>query len=185
MYAFLKGTLVETTPEGTVLDCSGIGYLIHTPSNFHETPGSETTLHISAVYREDSQKLFGFATKKEKELFEKLSDVSGIGPKTALNLISHLSGDDLVSAITHSNTKLLSRVPGIGKKTAERLIVDMRDKVAKLSLGKLPVQNDAINALMNLGYSMPKAKSAIDSALAQSDKPPPLSQLITSALKFL
>jgi len=185
MYEFIKGTLIEESPERTIIECNGIGYRIFTPSSFHGTPGSQVTLYLSAVYREDSQKLFGFATLKERDLYEKISEVSGIGPKTALNLISHLSGDDLIMAITHSNTKLLSKVPGIGKKTAERLIIDMRDKVGRLALPQMPVQNDAINALMNLGYSLPKSKAAIEAALAGTTEKPHLGILITNALKHL
>ncbi|MCP5506656.1 MAG: Holliday junction branch migration protein RuvA [Chlamydiales bacterium] len=198
MFEYLKGTLVSLHPHKAVVDVGGIGYLLHTPlSTFSSMPpiGKEITFYISSVIREDSHKNFGFLTLEERDLFEKISTVSGIGPKTALALIGHLDAQALESAITTANSTLLSKIPGIGKKTAERLIVELRDKVLK-GLKKSPLPstpqkgiseedqtvNDALSALMNLGYNSLQAQQAIKKVLAESEKTPDLSTLIRAAL---
>jgi Holliday junction DNA helicase RuvA len=198
MFEYLKGILVTLQPHKAVLDINGIGYLLHTPlSAFAAMPpiGKEITFYISSVIREDSHKNFGFLTLEERDLFEKIGAVSGIGPKTALALIGHLNAQALESAITTANSTLLSKIPGIGKKTAERLIVELRDKVLKgLKTAPLPTApqtglseedqtvNDALSALMNLGYNSLQAQQAIKKVLATSNKPPDLSTLIRQAL---
>ena len=197
MFDYIKGLLASLTPHQAVVDVQGIGYLLHIPLNvFSAMPpiGEEILLYISSVIREDSHKNFGFLTREERELFEKVSGVSGIGPKTALALIGHLDASSLESAITTANSTLLSKIPGIGKKTAERLIVELRDKVLKgLKRSPLPqtpqkelsdedhMVNDALSALMNLGYNALQAQSAVKKALA-NEKPTDLSNLIKTAL---
>lgn len=195
MLEYIKGILVDAAPEKAVIDVNGIGHALFIPlSTYSSLPqvGEEVMLYISSVIREDSHRHFGFLSKEERNLFEMVSDVSGIGPKTALALIGHLSSADLESAITHANVNLLSKIPGIGKKTAERLIVEMRDKIHKKlkSVGPaIPVKgkdcltNDAMNALMNLGYNTLQAQKAVQKALTTFDAPPPLNELITSALR--
>ena len=139
--------------------------------------------------------LSGFLNRKERDFFEKLSDVSGIGPKTALSLIGHMDSSALEEAISSANIFLLSKVPGIGKKTAERLIVELKDKIKTGFKGDLPSVNgtevkeedntvsDALNALMNLGYNTMQAQKAIKKALEHTGETPELSKLITTALK--
>lgn len=197
MFEYIKGTLISLTPHQAVIDVGGVGYLLYTPlSAFSAMPpmGEEITFYISSVIREDSHKNFGFLTLEERDLFEKISAVSGIGPKTALALIGHLDSAALESAITTANSALLSKIPGIGKKTAERLIIELRDKVLKgLKKASLPqpstkklsdedhMVNDALSALMNLGYNSLQAQQAVKKALA-SEKPADLSALIRTAL---
>lgn len=198
MFEYIKGTLVSLQPHKAVVDVNGIGYLLHTPlSTFSAIPpiGKEIIFYISSVIREDSHKNFGFLSAEERDLFEKISSVSGIGPKTALALIGHLDAQALESAITTANSTLLSKIPGIGKKTAERLIVELRDKVLKgLKKSPLPatpqqgiseedqIVNDALSALMNLGYNSLQAQQAIKKVLAESKQTPDLSTLIRGAL---
>ncbi|MCB1107779.1 MAG: Holliday junction branch migration protein RuvA [Chlamydiia bacterium] len=197
MFEYIKGTLTSITPHKAVVDVQGVGYLIHIPlSAFSSMPpiGKDILFYISSIYREDSHKNFGFLTEEERDLFEKISSISGIGPKTALALIGHLDSNTLESAITTANASLLSKIPGIGKKTAERLIIELRDKVLKgLKKAPLPTKgkkemteedhmvSDALSALMNLGYNALQAQKALEKALSK-EKPMHLSDLIRSAL---
>ena len=149
-----------------------MGYSILIPlNNYSKLPqtGSEIFFYILPVIREDAHTLFGFLTCGERELFKKLNDVSGIGPKTALALIGHMEASDLQIAISQGNLTLLCKVPGIGKKTAERLIVDLRDAIKKTSLadikGASPLTSDALNALVNLGYNPLHAQKAIQEVM--------------------
>ena len=197
MFEYIKGTLVEISPQKAVVDVNGMGYLLYIPlSSFSAAPpiGEEVIFYISPVIREDSYRNFAFLSCEERDLFEKISDVSGIGPKTALALIGHLDSTNLETAITTANVTLLSKIPGIGKKTAERLIVELRDKILK-GIKKMPlpsssktlkpedrVINDALSALINLGYNSLQAQQAIKKALTHYDDPPPIGDLIKTAL---
>ena len=183
MFDYIKGTLVTATPQKAVIDNQGLGYLLFIPlSVFHRLPqvGSSLSLFVTTIIREDSAKTYGFLSDSERNLFEKLVSTSGIGPKTALSLIGHLPEEDLLSAIHTGNVTQLLRVPGIGKKTAERLIVEMR---GSLTSAPTPVAQDAINALINLGYSANDAQKSITKVLATKEAPTDLSRLITLALK--
>ena len=198
IFEYIKGTLISINPHKAVVDVGGIGYLLHTPlSAFSAMPpiGKEIIFYISSVIREDSHKNFGFLNLEERDLFEKISGISGVGPKTALALIGHLDTQALESAITTANSTILSKIPGIGKKTAERLIVELRDKVLK-GLKKSPLKatpqkelseddqkmNDALSALMNLGYNSLQAQQALKKALSNFKETPELSILIRTAL---
>jgi len=174
MFDYIKGTLIETDLTKAVIDANGVGYKLFIPiSTFQEMPkiGSEICLFVSFVVREDAQILFGFLRKEERDLFEMVTTVSGIGPKTGISLIGHLEYQNLITAISHADIKLISKVPGIGKKTAERLVIEMRDKLKLFerkvapSISKDHLQpdaaTDAIHALMNLGYSAMQAQKAI------------------------
>lgn len=200
MFEYLTGKLTDTSLLKAVIEVNGIGYKIFIPiSCYSKLPqvGKDVTLYISTVIREDSQKNYGFITRMERDLFENLIDVSGIGPKTALALIGHLDIADLQLAISQSNISLLSKVPGIGKKTAERLVIELKDKWGKLlgqngdlslgalSSGKKDAFSDAISALVNLGYSPLLAQKAVKTAISSSEEEPELSSLITSALRNL
>lgn len=198
MFEYIKGTLISINPHKAVIDVGGIGYILHIPLNaFSATPplGKEITFYISSIIREDSHKNFGFLSVEERDLFEKISGISGVGPKTALALIGHLDTQSLESAITTANSTILSKIPGIGKKTAERLIVELRDKVLKgLKKSPLPTtaqkelseedqkMNDALSALMNLGYNSLQAQQAIKKALSNFKETPELTILIRTAL---
>lgn len=191
MYEFLKGTLIEVTPSHAVLDVLGVGYKLLIPiSTFGKTPPLETLVlfYTSFVVRENFQGLYGFLEKEERDLFEILIALSGIGPKTALNLIGHLSLFDFQTAILAENSKIFSKVPGIGKKTAERLVIDLQGKILKgtsLPREKLSSQkiSDAISALMQLGYNATLAESAIKKAVKELSEEADLSSLISAALK--
>jgi holliday junction DNA helicase RuvA len=200
MYEYIKGTLTEANPSKATIEAHGVGYSLLIPlNNFSKLPaiGSQTTLYTSHVVREDSQKLFGFLTRQQRDLFESLIEVSGIGPKTGLCLVGHMEIPELQAAIAQGQTQLICKIPGIGKKTAERLVVEMRDKIKKMA-GKVSglhplealdgehgVVADAISALVNLGYNLAQSQKAIKSALGKTQGEPELAKLITSALRSI
>lgn len=197
MMEYIKGILASTSPLKTVVDVGGIGYRIYTPlSNYAKLPniGQPVCFFILTVIREDSHKNYGFLTPDERDLFESLIDVSGIGPKTGLALLGHLEPADLQIAISSSDVTGICKVPGIGKKTAERLIIEMRDRVQKntspifsssSSKGNQTISGDAISALINLGYQPAMAQKTIQSILSGKESEPDLSDLISAALKKL
>lgn len=198
MYAYLKGTLTELTTSYAVLETKQIGFQVAL-SNYTSSRlpaiGEEVKLFTAFVIRENSQALYGFLTSAEKHLFETLLDVSGIGPKIALSLCGHLPPEELLGAIARNDIPLLTKVPGIGKKTAERLVLDLRDRTAALlthsplnyqiALTQDPKTSDALSALVNLGYSQTAAQNALSKTLKESPEPLSLSALITTALKYV
>ena len=170
MIGRIQGQLIESNPPHVLVDVHGVGYEIDVPmSTFYNLPnqGSEVTLLTHMIVREDAQLLYGFLTAEERETFRILLKVSGIGARTALAVLSGLSVADLVNAVALQNTAILTRVPGIGKKTAERLILELKDKLT----GALPsgsglsainsVTSDIINALIGLGYTDREARAAV------------------------
>lgn len=196
MFEYIKGTLVDSSPEKAIVDVSGLGYSILIPlSTFAKLPqtGTEVCFYTAFIVREDSQTLFGFLTREEKFIFEQLEKVSGIGPKTALALIGHMEMAHFLQAVTQGDITSLCRVPHIGKKTAERLIIELRDKLKKTHLNiptsdKEPssqVAQDAISALINLGYGSHQAQKVIQKILDSSKQEPKLPELISSALRSL
>jgi Holliday junction DNA helicase RuvA len=187
MYEFIRGRLVEATPHHAVIDVGGIGYKLNIPiSAFGKIP-FDVTLYTTFVVRENFQGLYGFLEKEERNLFEVLIALSGIGPKTALNLIGHLSLNDLQQAVLSENAKTLANVPGIGKKTAERLIIDLKEKVLKLPVSKVDLPSghlhDAVNALIHLGYQATAAEAAIKKVIKAQPHESDLSVIIAAALK--
>lgn len=193
MIAYLRGTLLETGPLMAVIEASGVGYEVNLPLSTTERlprPGVETALFIHAVYREDAQSLYGFLQRRERDFFRVLvSRVSGVGPRLALALMSHLSLPTLEEAISTGNAAMLAKCPGIGKKTAERLIVELRDKLGGSATGTAVLSSppageagaaadetgaertsqalwsDARTALTTLGYSLAEADKAVGRAL--------------------
>lgn len=191
MYAFIRGKLIEASLSQVIIETQGIGYRLLVPINLlgKLLPlGSEVLLHTSFVVREASQALYGFLSTADRDMFETLINLSGIGPKTALSILGHLEVAGLAEAISRSNVALLSKVPGIGKKTAERLILELGgrlDSIAALQLHSLPSQKqDALNALINLGYSPSAAEKAVRQATATLPEESDLPTLITAALKY-
>ncbi|HKC23228.1 MAG TPA: Holliday junction branch migration protein RuvA [Thermoanaerobaculia bacterium] len=194
MIARLSGTLVESRPDRVVLDVNGVGYDVAIPlGTFAVLPatGARATLHVHTVVREDAFLLYGFATASEKDVFEKLLSVSGVGPKVALTVLSGLPIPELVSAIATQNARRLATIPGIGKKLAERLGLELKEKMAGLGLGSVPAAapptsaaEDAIAALKNLGYRPAQAEAAVASA-AKEVSADDLSALLQAALKGL
>lgn len=199
MFAFIRGILISSMPSSAILETHGIGYQIYIPTNvFSRLPqiGTELTLHTSYIVRELSHTLYGFLSIQERDLFEVLMSVSGIGPKIALNIIGHLEIHDLHRAINNHDIMTLSKVPGIGKKTAERMIIELRDKLNALlpptpsELGvtfsvdpKAQTLRDAMSALINLGYNQMTAQKAIKKTLKEAPEEIDLATLITNSLK--
>lgn len=194
MFEYIAGPLAHASPTHAIVDIQGVGYRLHIPfNNYTKLPqlGTKVTFYISTVIREDAHKLYGFLTLNERDLFENLINISGIGPKTALALIGHMDIHDLQTAVSQGNISQVCKIPGIGKKTAERLIVEMRDKIFKISgdipllplKGESAVLADAIRALINLGYNSAQAQKAVKTAALDIDGEPPLALLITSALR--
>lgn len=182
MYEYIRGTLNELSPYYAVVETAGVGWKIFIPfSSKMPSLGSPVTLYTSFIIRENSQSLYGFLSKQERDLFEQLLSISGVGPKTALSLVGHLDYSQLIISIRDSDTGSLCRVPGIGKKTAERIVLEVKDKLPLVSNAP-PLTHDAIRALVHLGYSQPIAKKAVETVLKKSDNLD-LSSLITRALK--
>jgi holliday junction DNA helicase RuvA len=187
MIAHLSGTLLSKQATSVIVDVSGVGYEVSIPlSTFYdlEDTGSKVQLRIYTHVKEDALQLYGFKTARERELFINFISVSGIGPKLGIALLSGMSADELIASIKTNNLARLTLIPGVGKKTAERLIVDLREKMAALSTGQLEdttgarpeaidissadnVRSEALSGLMNLGYQRSAAEKAIDSALSQ------------------
>jgi Holliday junction DNA helicase RuvA len=199
MIAHLRGTLLEKHPNVVVVDVSGVGYEVTIPvSAFSSLPekGQTVQLHIHTHVREDALALFGFLSPGDKTLFEKLIGVSGIGPKLAVTALSGLSTSDLVAAIRSGSVEQLVRIPGVGKKTAERMILELRDKLdllgaasqtqtaaaPKSSFGA--TEEDVISALMNFGANRASAEAAVTKARSSSE-PNDFDPLFRRALKLV
>jgi Holliday junction DNA helicase RuvA len=182
MIAFLRGTLLEKHPNQVIVDTSGVGYDVLIPvSTFSALPdtGAEVRLRIHTHVREDALLLYGFVTAAEKAIFEKLISVSGIGPSVAIKVLSGLNTTDLVTAIRNSQVDQLVRIPGVGKKTAERIVLELKDKLDSVGIetgaastaaspvAKLgPIEQDVMSALLNLGCNRAAAEGAVRKAKA-------------------
>jgi Holliday junction DNA helicase RuvA len=169
MIAHLRGKLIAKHPNQAIVEAGGVGYdvTISVPT-FSELPAlnTEVSFFIHTHVREDALALFGFLRAQEKQLFEKLLSVSGIGPKLAITILSGMASDAMIAAIKGNNVASLTRIPGIGKKTAERMVLELRDKldafgVAPETVAASPVEEDVISALVNLGYQRLAAERAL------------------------
>ncbi len=182
MIAQLHGRLIRKQPQELVLDVSGVGYRVTIPlSTFYrlEEVGGEVTLLTHTHVREDTLALFGFLTAAEQALFERLIAVSGVGPKLAVAILSGIEAPDLALALRSSDVARLTRIPGVGKKTAERLVLELKDKVKDLSLqasaeaaqpaAPSTAQEDLVSALVHLGYSRPEAERGVERALKEGE----------------
>jgi Holliday junction DNA helicase RuvA len=185
MIAHLSGTLLSKHATSVILDVAGVGYEVTIPlSTFYELEdaGSKVQLRIYTHVREDALQLYGFKSTRERELFLRLISVSGIGPKLGITLLSGMSADEIIASIRTNNLARLTLVPGIGRKTAERLVIELRDKVASLSSPELKeelgpesgspavysedsMRSDALSALLNLGYQRSSAEKAVTAAI--------------------
>jgi holliday junction DNA helicase RuvA len=186
MIAYLSGTLLSKQATSAIVDVGGVGYDVAIPlSTFYELGevGAPVQLRIYTHVREDSLQLFGFKTARERELFLQLISVSGVGPGLAIKLLSGMNADEMVASIRTNNLARLVSIPGVGRKTAERLVVDLRDKIAALSSPALEeefaakaaaagaptsadsIRNDALSALANLGYQKSAAEKAVTKAV--------------------
>lgn len=177
MIALLRGILVEKHPNQAIVDVNGVGYELTIPiSTYSQLPdaGAEVRLQVYTHVREDALLLYGFLTPDEKSMFEKLISVSGIGPRLAVTVLSGLPAPDLLTAIRRGEVERLVRIPGVGKKTAERLILELRDKMPAPAgeVGAAPapslsaIDQDVLSALLNLGCARPAAEAAVRKARA-------------------
>ena len=199
MIAHLTGIVLRKSTQSLIIENNGIGYEVIVPfSTFYSLPKEDerVNLHIYTHVREDAIILFGFHAPLEKEIFLMLISVSGIGPKLAINILSGIGPDELLEAMAHGDALRLQAIPGVGKRTAERIALELKDKALKvrgdskaLPTGMLgdkdeEVSDDALSALLNLGYPAKSAKRAVEKALAQT-KDVTLERLIKEALRSL
>lgn len=200
MIALLSGKLAYKGISHIVVDTQGVGYRVFIPlTTFYELPeaGEPVTLHIHTSVKEDAINLFGFYTLQERDLFQLMISVSGIGPKVAMNILSGISSAELLEAISGGNLARLITIPGIGRKMAERLILELRDKAAKkMAADQIPVtdakqkqkdamREDVLSALVNLGYKAGAAKDTLDKIMRDDEGEPMMDQLLKKALKIL
>jgi holliday junction DNA helicase RuvA len=179
--AYLRGRILDKQPNRIILDVNGVGYDVSVPlSTFYGLgeAGSETALRVHTHVREDALALYGFSTKLEQELFEKLISISGIGPKVALAVLSGIEPADLIGAIERGDLARLTAIPGVGRKTSERIVVELKDRLPRVRLavaGDLAaaveapaLRDDLLSALINLGYHRPLAEKAVDAAIKRT-----------------
>jgi len=193
MYDYIRGSVTELTPTYISIDNNGIGYLVNISLNTYSNlkPGAEATVYVHQVIREDAYLLFGFATKDEREMFRLLISISGVGAGTARVILSSLTPDDVASAIAIADVRTLQNIKGIGEKTAQRIVVELRDKVNKFSrkegLSFLQAGSgteEAITALIMLGFSK-QAVEKVVMKIAGAEKGLSVEDIIKRALKVL
>lgn len=197
MIAHLEGTVRHKSPEFIIVDVHGVGYCVHVPlSTYYDLPdfGQNVSLNIHTHVRDDALQLYGFRTLAEKEMFLLLIAISGIGPKLAVNILSGISAEELRQVIYHENRTRLQGLPGVGKKTAERIILELRDKFkikkdASIITGppssEPHVRDDAFSALLNLGYRPAEAEKALQRVESSDGDRLPLPDLLKKALSLL
>ena len=200
MIALISGKIVYKGISHVIVDVQGVGYRIFIPlTTFYELPeaGQTITLHVHTNVKQDAINLFGFYTVQERDLFQLMISVSGIGPKMSMNILSGISARELLNAISSGNVGKLVNIPGVSKKMAERLILELKEKVIKkMMLEEMPAADDkhqaseiiiedALSALVNLGYKSSVAKDALDKALRASEEELGMDQLLKKTLKIL
>jgi Holliday junction DNA helicase RuvA len=177
MIGFLRGCVLAKQPNRILVDVQGVGYEVLVPlSTYYHVgdPGHSVELRVHTHVREDALQLYGFLTALEQQLFERLLGISGIGPKLALAVLSGIESGELIDAVHRADVARLTRIPGIGRKTAERLVLELKDRLAELAVPSVTeahasperLKDDLISALLNLGYHRPLAEKAVDSTLA-------------------
>ena len=182
MIAFLRGRIIDKHPNRLIVDVHGVGYEVHVPlSTYYDVgeEGAEVSLRVHTHVREDALQLYGFLSLLEKEVFERLIGISGIGPKLAVAVLSGIGPAELVGAIERSDIARLTAIPGVGRKTAERIVLELRDRLHHLVVVSAAgvaeaapadrLRDDLVSALLNLGYHRPLAEKAVDSTLTSSD----------------
>jgi holliday junction DNA helicase RuvA len=200
MIALLSGKIAYKGISHIVVDTQGVGYRVFIPlATFYELPeaGETVTLHIHTSVKEDAIHLFGFYTLQERDLFQLMISVSGIGPKIAMGILSRISARELLEAISGGNLAKLTTVPGVGKKMAERLILELREKaIKKMAADQIPItdpkqklnemiREDVLSALVNLGYKANAARDALDKVARDAEGELAMDQLLKKALKIL
>ncbi len=185
MIAHLRGQLLDKQPNRIIVDVNGVGYDLFVPlSTFYGLgePGSEVALRVHTHVREDALALYGFATRLEQDLFERLIGISGIGPKLALSVLSGLEPSELMRAIERGDVAQLTGIPGVGKKTSERIVLELKDRLPRMpaaapaggsgGAASSSVRDDVLSALLNLGYHRPLAEKAVAAALENMSTAP-------------
>jgi Holliday junction DNA helicase RuvA len=200
MIALISGKIIYKAIAHVIVDVQGVGYRIFIPlTTFYELPepGQNITLHIHTNVKQDGINLFGFYTDQERDLFQLMISVSGIGPKIAMNTLSGISAHDLMNAISGGHVEKLVNIPGVGKKMAERLILELKEKIIKkMTLERTTeediqshaddlIREDVLSALINLGYKNNVAKDAVDRAMRSADEAISMDTLLKKTLKFL
>jgi holliday junction DNA helicase RuvA len=204
MIAYLSGTLLFKQANSVILDVGGIGYEVTIPlSTLYEMgeSGANVALRIYTYVREDTLQLYGFKTARERELFLRLISVSGVGPKLGITTLSVMSANEIIAAIRSNNLARLTSIPGIGKKTAERLVIELRDKINTLASPALEedlaisgsttitnedaIREDTLSALLNFGYQKNAAEKAITTAMAEGDGQISVETLLKRSLRLL
>jgi Holliday junction DNA helicase RuvA len=200
MIALIKGILLYKSISHIIVDANGVGYRIFVPlTTFYELPDmNETvTLHVHTHVRADAINLFGFCTGEEKGVFELMLSVSGIGPRLAMNILSGISAEELVRAVSYGNLNRLVSIPGVGKKMAERMILELKDRMVKLSSYEAIYRgdddikvydsmiDDVLSALINLGYKNQRAREVLDKIINEANETLTLDVLLKKALKIL
>lgn len=198
MIAYLEGKLIEKNPTHLILDVAGVGYSVNIPVSSYSHLGEigETVKVLTYQHvREDELKLYGFSTKPEKDLFELLISVNGVGPKVALGILSSISVEDFQRSILEEDLDVLTHISGVGKKIAQRLIVELKEKLTKVDLRAekgvevrekigVSVEDEAVFALVSLGYNKFDARKAIEKVSSESEESLPIEELIKKALKY-
>ena len=198
MIAFLRGRVLDKQPNRIIVDVSGVGYDVQVPlSTFYEIgeEGAEVTLRVYTHVREDALQLYGFLTDLERQVFERLIGISGIGPKLAIAVLSGMDSREVIAAIQRADVARLTGIPGIGKKTAERIVLELKDRLTQLApptaAGVVAgatvgdrLRGDLLSALQNLGYHRPQADKAVDNILTSVPEPT-FEQALKSALREL
>ena len=195
MIAHLRGRILEKHPNRIVVDVNGVGYDVAVPlSTFYGLgdAGTEVALRVHTHVREDALALYGFATALELELFNRLISISGIGPKLALAVLSGIEPPDLVAAIERGDLARLTAIPGVGKKTSERIVLELKDRLPRVhavdaagavASTELVLRDDLLSALMNLGYHRPLAEKAVDAALKTTGRDAGFERTLKQALR--
>ena len=197
MIGFLRGRIAHKQPNRLIVDVQGVGYEVHVPlSTFYDAgeEGADIALRIYTHVREDALQLYGFLTELERQLFERLIGISGIGPKLAIAVLSGMDPRDLLLSVQRGDVARLTSIPGVGKKTSERIVLELKDRLAQLpgaaaveavsADGPDRVRGDLLSALQNLGYHRPQAEKAIDATL-QTMSEPTFEQALKAALREL
>ncbi len=192
MIASLKGTVLSKKPEGIIVDVSGVGYHVSIPlSSLGDIPdaGEAVYLHTYTHVREDALQLFGFLTEEERKVFTTLMGISGVGPKLGLAILSGMSVQRFTEAVHNEDVSLLAAIPGLGRKTASRLVLELKGKLPSAGAGatashqESPAAEDAVSALINLGYNKSMSARAVDTAVKNGAKA--IEDIIREALKYL
>jgi len=198
MIAFLRGRVLDKQPNRVVVDVEGVGYEVHVPlSTYYDLgdEGTETALRVHTHVRDDALQLYGFLTALELQLFERLIGISGIGPRLAIAVLSGIETRELVTAVQRADVARLTRMPGVGRKTAERIVLELKDRFAQLvvpagtgppgaAASGVRLRDDLLSALQNLGYQRTLAERAVDATLVSTGDPG-FEQALRAALREL